>query len=256
MTSRAPDWTAGLRSAPHICVLGGGFGGLYTALYLQRLVKRHGPDGRPPLRITLVEPKERFLFTPLLYEVITGELQPWHIAPSYGKLLGATAVQVRRALVQGVDLDRRLVSLDSGETLDYDYLVLAVGSRNRLAVDGAASHAQPFRSLADAELLNERLWELEASGRSSQIAVIGGGPNGIEIACKLADRLGDRTQIHLIDRGDRLLKTFSIGSQRAANRALAQRGVRLHLETGVEAIAADRVTLSQNGQPFDLPADL
>ena len=66
-----------------ICILGGGFGGLYTALYLANFSWLK--SGK--CQITLVEPKDTFLFTPLLYEVLTGELQRWEIAPSYQKLL-------------------------------------------------------------------------------------------------------------------------------------------------------------------------
>ena len=67
-----------------ICIVGGGFGGLYTALRLNQFPwnSHQAPE------ITLVDRNDRFLFVPLLYELITNELQAWEIAPSFEKLLG------------------------------------------------------------------------------------------------------------------------------------------------------------------------
>ncbi|MBW4520421.1 MAG: NAD(P)/FAD-dependent oxidoreductase [Scytolyngbya sp. HA4215-MV1] len=237
-----------------ICILGGGFGGLYTALYLQKFAQLRSPH----YEITLVEQRDNFLFTPLLYEVVTGELQPWHIAPPYQKLLTGKNVHFCQDSVQDVDLNRRSVHLQSGKTLHYDYLVLAVGSSPQLNwVPGAATHAQTFRSLADAEHLRERLRFLEASDRPIiRVAIAGGGPNGVEIACKIADRLKHRVEVRLIERGDQILKTFTPGSRKFAYRALKERGIQLHLDTSITAIEADQITLSHQGDVKTLPTDL
>ena len=74
---------------PRICILGGGFGGLYTALRLSQLPfsKTEKPE------IVLVDRRDRFLFVPLLYELLTGELQTWEIAPPFAELLQNTGVR-------------------------------------------------------------------------------------------------------------------------------------------------------------------
>lgn len=237
-----------------ICILGGGFGGLYTALYLQRTLGQQGKK----YHITLVEPKDRFLFTPLLYEVVTGELQTWEIAPTYQQLLAHTNVEFCQETVSSIDLTARYVYLCNGDSLTYDYLVLAVGGETCLgSIPGAVEHAAPFRSLADAMHLRERLRFLEASRQHHiRVAVIGGGPNGVELACKLADRLKSRGQVRLIERGDRILKTFSGASRAAAYKALRQRGIQVELETGIEAIAANHITLTQQKQTYTIDTDL
>ena len=83
-----------------ICIVGGGFGGLYTALYLSKFSQVKSKQWQ----IILIEPREHFLFTPLLYELITGELQRWAIAPSYRQLLSGTQLQFCQEKVKKVDL--------------------------------------------------------------------------------------------------------------------------------------------------------
>jgi NADH:ubiquinone reductase (non-electrogenic) len=71
-----------------ICIVGGGFGGLYTALHLTRLPWIKKPN------IVLIDKNDRFLFTPLLYELITAELEPWEIAPPFADLLKDTGIKI------------------------------------------------------------------------------------------------------------------------------------------------------------------
>ena len=236
----------------HICILGGGFGGLYTALYLSRFFEVESGQ------ITLVEPKDRFLFTPLLYELLTGELQRWEIAPSYHKLLHNKNIHFCQQSVQDVELKMRQVKLENGQKLTYDYLVLAVGNQTRYAdIPGVIEHTLKFRTLADAELLHERLKLLEATQRQHlRLAIIGGGPSGVELACKLADRLGKRGQVSLIERGTEILKPYSRGVQKAAQKAMKARRVQLHLNTSVKEIEAEQMTVVQNNQTFIWSVDL
>ncbi len=225
-------------SLPHVCILGGGFGGLYTAL---ALAKR----GRRRVRITLVEPKAEFLFTPLLYETLTGELYPWEIAPPYATLLQGTAIDHRVTTAEKIDPDRRQVTLASGETLTYDALVVALGSRDRTPpIPGLGDHSLRFRTLADALALDRHLHPLETSSTDPiPLTIVGGGPSGVELACKVADRLGPRAQVQLVERGDRLLKPFSPRERRIALGALGKRRISIHLHTSISALGPDWVTL-------------
>lgn len=224
-----------------ICILGGGFGGLYTALYLTR----SGWVKSGNCQITLVERNDNFLFTPLLYELITGELQRWEIAPTYQKLLAKTPIKLCQNTVKDVNFKERQVSLGNGDRLWYDYLVLAVGTQNRwVDIPGLKTHALTFRTLADVERLQAQLHLLETSPKESfRLAVIGGGPNGVELACKLADRVGKRGEIVLIERGNQLLKGFSEGVKIAAAKALSHRQIQVYLNSNVKAIQADSIVL-------------
>ena len=130
-----------------ICILGGGFGGLYTALRLSQLpwTKQEKPE------IILVDRSDRFLFSPLLYELMTGELQTWEIAPPFEELLAGTGVRFHQGIVTGIDLSAKHVQLQDGHALPYDRLVVSLGGETPLdLVPGSAEYALPFRSIADA----------------------------------------------------------------------------------------------------------
>jgi NADH dehydrogenase len=148
------------QQSARICILGGGFGGLYTALRLSALPweKSERPE------IVLVDQSDRFLFSPLLYELLTGELQSWEIAPSFSEILDGTGVRFCQGVVAGIDIDERRVQLQDGPEIPYDRLVLALGGETPMDfVPGATSYAFPFRTLADAYHLEERLRVLEES---------------------------------------------------------------------------------------------
>jgi NADH:ubiquinone reductase (non-electrogenic) len=236
-----------------ICILGGGFGGLYTALDLSRLGKARSGQWE----ITLVEPKDHFLFTPLLYELISGELQRWEIAPSYRQLLAGTKIHVKHCLALAVDFPTRQVSLEGDERLEYDYLVLAVGTGNRWpAIEGLADHALTFRSLGDVERLSGAIHDLErAENFPYHLAIVGGGPNGVELACKVADHIGDRGKVHLIERNEEILGDFPTGVRIASYRSLLARNVSLYLQTGLEAVTANSIALIKDNQRQILPVD-
>ncbi|NJO85409.1 MAG: NAD(P)/FAD-dependent oxidoreductase [Synechococcaceae cyanobacterium RM1_1_27] len=229
-----------------ICILGGGFGGLYTALELCQL-----PWQTPPT-ITLVDRHERFVFLPLLYELLTGEMEDWQVAPRYVDLIAEVQAQKSVKLkfcqdtVETIDLDGHQVKLGSGQTLDYDYLTLALGSETPLhQVPGAADHAIPFRQLADVYRLRQALdrWEqaTQTTGIPAHIAIVGAGASGVELACKLSDRLGSQGEIHLIERGSEILGGFSAASTAAARQALEQRGIPVELNSEVTEIGPDRI---------------
>ncbi|BAU65651.1 type 2 NADH dehydrogenase [Stanieria sp. NIES-3757] len=237
-----------------ICILGGGFGGLYTALRLSQLPweKEQQPE------IVLVDKSDRFLFAPLLYELVTEELQTWEIAPPFEEILADTGIVFYQASVTDIDLEAKRVKLDHSSELTYSKLVIAMGGKTPLNnVPGAILHAIPFRTLNDAYRLREELRLLEQSNQDKiRVAVVGGGYSGVELACKIADRLGDKGRIRIIDRGDKILQDSSQFNQEAASKALEKRKIWLDLETEVEQVEADSISLAYKGKVDTIPVDL
>lgn len=235
-----------------ICILGGGFGGLYTALRLSELPWTEKPE------IVLVDQRDRFLFSPLLYELLTGELQTWEIAPPFTELLANTGIRFCQAAVAGINTSEKRVQLQDGAELEYDRLVLTMGGETPMQMaPGVAEHAFAFRSLEDAYRLEEKLRTLEASDRDKiRVAIVGAGYSGVELACKLAERLGDRGRIRLVEKADQILRTSPEFNRESAQKVLSDRGVWLDLETGVESVMAESIALEYKGQLDTIPVDV
>ena len=237
-----------------ICILGGGFGGLYTALRLSQLPW----ESTQKPEIVLVDQSDRFLFSPLLYELLTGELQTWEIAPPFEELLQGTGVRFYQGFVSGIDIDQRRVNVHEGPEIPYDRLVLALGGETPLdLVPGAISYAYTFRTISDAYRLEERLRFLEESNADKiRVAIVGAGYSGVELACKLADRLGERGRFRIIEIADQILRTSPEFNREAAKKALEARGVFLDLETKVESIEQNTISLEYKNQLDIIPVDL
>jgi NADH dehydrogenase len=237
-----------------VTILGGGFGGLYTAL---RLTQFPWEKSQKP-EITLVDRRDRFLFSPLLYELVTGELESWEIAPPFEELLANTEIRFCQGVVSDIDINKKRAVLEDGREFSSDRLVLAMGGETPLdIVEGAKENAIPFREMADAYRLQERLRFLETSDKDKiRIAVVGGGYSGVELACKLADRLKERARIRIVERGDKILRTSPEFNRDAATKALSARNIWTDLETDVSAIGPDTISLVYKEQTDIIPVDL
>ncbi|MER5864544.1 FAD-dependent oxidoreductase [Kitasatospora sp. NPDC002040] len=152
----------------HIVVIGAGYAGLAAAT---RIGKQH--------RVTLVAPESRFLHRVRQHEAAAGLAEH---RPTLARVLRGRQVTHLQARVTELDLAGRKVFLDSGEAVAYDTLVYALGSRTALhGITGAAEHAYPAERAAE---LAERMRTAPAPGT---VAVVGGGPTGIELAAELAE---------------------------------------------------------------------
>jgi len=246
-------WPDGKR--PRICVLGGGFGGLYTALRLESLV--WPPDKKP--QVVLIDQSDRFVFKPLLYELLSKEVDSWEIAPTFKDLLSNTSIQFCQDTVRSIQpcnavngqpalatTDRDsggTVYLSSGTQVDYDWLVLALGSEPRLnIVPGASESAIPFSTLEDALEVDRRLAELEkerfaVASAPIEVVIVGSGYCGVELAATLAERLGNRGTIKVVDMGSDILGSAPAGNREAASKVLSSRNVELVLGYSVANIS-------------------
>src|SRR6266498_5267211 len=132
-----------------VIILGGGFGGVYTALRLDKTLAR-----RADVEVTLVSSDNFLLFTPLLHEVASGDLNPSDIVNPIRRML--KRVQFVQADVRSIDLTAKRVHCTRGLRpvpldLDYDHLVLALGSEtNFFGMQGVAETAVTLKTLGDA----------------------------------------------------------------------------------------------------------
>lgn len=219
--------------ADEVVVVGGGFGGLYTALKMA--------SGNNSLQVTLVDPKDKFVFLPLLYELAVGTASVIEVAPRYADILEGSGVTFRQASVTDIDVNEKTLTLDgrNGGSISFDQLVVSVGSQPRSdMIPGSAEYAMPFSRVEDAYELKRRLRALLASDASSvRVAVVGGGYSGAEVAASVAEYLGqDRASVTIIDRNARIMSTSPSHNREAAEQRLAALGVRLEVNTAVAEV--------------------
>jgi NADH dehydrogenase len=235
-------------SAP-IVIAGGGFAGLYTALALSEQ-RQH-----PPL--LLIEPQECFLFLPLLYELLSDELRRWEIAPRYDALLAGRGVAWLQDRVVHIDGRQRSLRTAGGRELSFGQLVVATGARTHsFGIPGVVEHGLSFRSLADAERLKALVERLRQDRRPLQrLAVVGAGPSGVELACKLADLLDGAAVVELVEQGAMALPQSRAFNREQATLALQRRDVRLRCGCRVLEVGADHLDLHTSAGPERLAVD-
>ena len=237
-----------------ICIVGGGFGGLYTALRLNELPWE---ENQKP-EITLIDKSDRFLFAPLLYELVTEELQTWEVAPPFAELLAGTGIVFQQGTVTAIDIEQMQVTVDETKIISCERLVLATGGTTPLEIaPGAKENAIPFRSLEDAYRLKEKLRLLAESDQDKiRVAIVGGGYSGVELACKISDFLGARARIRIIDRGSQILDNATEYNRKTATTALESKQIWLDLETETTEVGAETISLEYKGQVDTIPVDL
>jgi len=179
-----------------IVILGGGFGGVYTGMALEKLLRRD-----PSVEVLLVNKENYFTFQPMLAEVVSGDIGILDTVSPLHRLLPRTQLCIRE--IQSIDLERQTVTLAPGFwprplVVQYDHLVLALGTVTDFReIPGIHEHAFPFKTLADAltlrnhliHVLQEATLESDAERRAELLTfvVAGGGFSGVEVAAELND---------------------------------------------------------------------
>jgi len=248
--------TAGDPDVPHVVIVGGGFGGLYSARAL-----RHAP-----VRVTLVDRQNFHLFQPLLYQVATGGLSPANIATPLRAILRRQAnADVVLGEVRGFDLEGRNVLLGEGQ-ISYDFLVVASGAQHSYFGRGDwADRAPGLKTIGDATRIRREILlafehadrELDPQRRALLLsfAIIGAGPTGVELAGALAEIArhtlrrdfrhidSAESRIQLIDALPRVLAAYPPDLSFKARQSLEALGVEVITGATVSEIEPGAVTI-------------
>jgi NADH dehydrogenase len=245
----------------HTVIVGGGFGGLFTALDLA------GAGD-----VTLISDQDHFLFTPMLYEYLSGEVEEWHIAPKYEELLDES-VNLVFDEVTNIDLDARAISLKSGrQIITYDVLVVAIGGvTNYAGVEGAAEHSIPFRKISHADKLRNTMVDAldrvppdlapQDTQRALTFAVVGAGASGVELSTKMADLLRDafkrralrgEPRVLVIEMGDKVVPGMGTEIREFVEDALRESHIEVHTLTRVVRVREKALTLEHDGKTTEI----
>ncbi|MBW4581887.1 MAG: NAD(P)/FAD-dependent oxidoreductase [Tildeniella nuda ZEHNDER 1965/U140] len=253
--------------AHHVVIVGGGFGGLYTAKAL----------GHASVDVTLIDKRNFHLFQPLLYQVATGSLSPADISsPLRGILSGSKNTQVLMDEVVDLDPQQQKVVLKD-ETLDYDTLIVATGvSHHYFGNDHWKQTAPGLKTIEDALEMRRRIFmafeaaEKEADEEKRRawltFVIVGGGPTGVELAGAIAElafktlkrdfRNIDTTeaQVLLLEGLDRILPPYPPELSAKAETSLTRLGVTVETKVLVTNIDNHIVTVKRDGQEEYIPA--
>jgi NADH dehydrogenase len=244
-----------------VVIVGGGFGGLTAA----RELKNADVD------VTLLDPTSHHLFQPLLYQLACGGLSTGECAsPIRAAVKRSSNTTVLMAKATGLDAERRRITLDRGETLDYDSLIVACGAETSyFGKDEWREVSCSLKTLNDAVELRNRLYSAyEEAERAEDPAereqwltfvVIGGGPTGVELAGELAiisrhtmkgyftRAQPAKSRVILLDAGERVTAAFSEKLSAKVAGYLAALGVTVREGARVTAIDAQGVTVQIDG---------
>ena len=235
---------------PKIVILGGGFGGLTAARALTKIAD-----------VTVVDRHNFQTFLPLLYQVSTAGLAADHVAYPIRGALRKTGAKFRMASPISIDHKNKQVKLDSSELLDFDHLIIALGSTTAdFGIPGVSEFALGMKTVHEALTIRaevmrrfEDLCRFEDDTRFS-ISVVGGGPTGVEMAGAMAELVrgplksdqanaAAHIDVRLIEAGDRLLPPFSPSISARTKKDLEKLGVKVLLNTAVKEIEHRKIIL-------------
>lgn len=240
-----------------VIILGGGFAGINAAKAL----------GNSNFDVWLIDKTNHHLFQPLLYQVASAALSPGDIAIPIREILKPYPnVTVIMGEVIQIEKDKRQIVLRNGDTLEYDYLIVALGARHSyFGNDQWEPFAPGLKTLVDALKIRERiLLSFEKAERCDSITearkylnfvIIGGGPTGVEMAGAISEiayhtMLKDfrridtsKTKIHLIEGSPHILPMFPEPLSIKAEKYLAHFGVNVITGKRVINIGKDGVSV-------------
>lgn len=245
------------KTAPHVVIVGGGFGGLQAAKAL----------GKQPVQVTIIDHNNFHLFQPMLYQVATAGLSPADIAsPLRAILKDQPNTAVIMAKATGIDIQEQRVLLEDRQAVRYDYLILATGATSNYFGHSEWQELAPaLKDINDALAVRRLvLSAFEAAEREPDeqkrrslltFVLVGGGPTGVELAGAIAELAKESlkgnfrridpgmTRIVLVQGPDRIMPSFSSSLTRKASKKLRQLGVEIRTGLHVEDVRKDGVMI-------------
>lgn len=248
-----------------ILILGGGFGGIYTALNLFKYFKNNSE-----IQIILVDNKNYFLFTPLLSEAATGGVSLRNITEPIREIFKYKNFEFICSNVLEIDLNNKKVILDYGEIneeINYDYLVISLGSKpNFYGIKDAEKYVFSLKSIQDALKIKKHfinIFEKASLNKNNldrllNFIIVGGGPTGLELAAEMHNLffntfkklysfdLIQKINIFLIEKESDLLLNFDQRLRKKIFNRISSLGVKILLNKSVIAVGENYIILNDN----------
>lgn len=240
-------------TTPKVVILGAGFGGLTAARALDK-----------EAQVLLIDQHNYQTFLPLLYQVSTAGLAADHVAYPIRGALRKTNVKFRMGSPSAIDHQNNTITLSDGFQIEYDHLVIALGSTTAdFGVPGVTEYAMGMKTVSEALNIRSKVmlaYEKMCAASDLQnfeIAVVGGGPTGVEMAGAFAElirgplksdyaQVASRFKVSIIEAGPRLLPSFAPSLAQKTKEDLEKLGVTVLTNTSIKEVKADSL-LTDNG---------
>ena len=222
-----------------IVIVGSGFGGINAALNLRR--------NNPDLSLLVIDSKSQFEFKPLLYEVFSDEIKSWQVNPSFDYIYANSGITFIRNKVNFIDFSKKLLILEDNLKVEFEYLIMSTGSSpNDFSIKGVKEYCSFFNTNEDQIKLKRLLDRNLSVNHSNKIFIIGAGPSGVELACKISDLYESRFQINIIEKTAGILNNSKLFNKEEAEKTLLKKNITLMKNCSVIEITDKQILLSNN----------
>tara|TARA_B100000989_G_scaffold165104_1_gene123414 strand:+ start:7 stop:1200 length:1194 start_codon:yes stop_codon:yes gene_type:complete len=232
-----------------IVIVGAGFAGMTVALNLKNL--------NPSLPILVVDSESNFIFKPLMYEVLSKEIRMWEATPKFAKIFSDAGISFLKNCLTKITFEDNTLEFSDELKLNYQYLVICTGSLpNNNLIKGVYENCYFFNDLNDLNKLKTFLNKLQITSSYKKLFIVGGGPSGIELACKINDIFIDQFEINIIEKSSQILNKNKIFNREEAERALEKRKINVLLNTTVNEVSENNIGISSESGITSLDKDL
>ena len=222
-----------------IVIVGSGFGGVNAALHLRK--------NNPEFSILVIDSKTQFEFKPLLYEVFSDEIKSWEVNPNFDSIYANSGITFIRNHVNSIDFDNKLLILQDDLKVEFEYLVLSTGSSpNDFSIKGVKEYCSFFNANQDQLNLKRLLDKSISFGKSNKIFIIGAGPSGVELACKISDLYKSKFEVIIVEKTSEILNNSKIFNKEEAEKIIKKKNINLMKNCSVVEMTDEQILISNN----------
>jgi len=227
-----------------IVIVGSGFAGINAAIQLRKINSN--------LSILVIDSNSQFEFKPLLYEVFSDEIQSWEVIPSFDTIFANSGITFLRNTVKLIDLDEKFLILKDDFKVEFQYLILSTGSSpNDFLIKGVKEYAYFFNTNKDQRELKNCLKQPLSRNNCKKIFIIGAGPSGVELACKIKDLYKTKFEINIVERTAEILNNNKIFNKEEAQKTIKDKDINLLTNSSVIEIRDKEILITNKSDQVD-----
>ena len=227
-----------------IVIVGSGFGGLNAALQFKK--------NNPETSLLVIDSNSHFEFKPLLYEVFSDEIKSWEVNPSFDSIYSNSGITFIRNRVISINFDKNILIFQDDLKVEFEYLILSTGSSpNDFSIKGVKEYSSFFNTNEDQLKLKKHLDKTLDVLQTNNIFIIGAGPTGVELACKIRDLYGSKFEINIIEKSPEILSNSKTFNKEEAEKTLEKKNINLIKNNSLIEITNQQILLSNNKNGID-----